>query len=463
MIKLRFDKLAAVTGGTLYNTAQAAREFIGVVHDSRQVQPGSLFVAIRGERNDGHDFIDQALNAGAAGVIVEYSYPRTPHIAGDVPVIAVENSHEAMLALATAYRNMLSAKFVAITGSNGKTTTKELTYHLVHAAVAECFRSPGNLNNLYGLPLSMFAIPHDTKIAVMELGISTSIEMPRLAEIVRPDVTVVTNVGASHLEALGTVENVARAKLELVRRSAGGSVAVVNADDRLLLSETLKLRDNPITFGIDNPEASVRPEAIESNEHGGSSVIIDGYRFNLPMPGRFQIYNLLAAFAVFKSLGLSFERIDTAALVLSTAPMRGETMVRAGITFVVDCYNANPASMKAGIEAFAAGLPATRRVAVVGDMLELGRDSRKYHEEIGRLIAGKNFDLVVFVGNAARAMYKAAVDAGLSEKRSLYFESSQTAAEHLPELLHEGDRVYLKASRGIGLEAVLKPFNGERV
>ena len=216
MIRLRFDKLAAAVGGTLYNTERAKSEFSGVSIDSRSVTEQQLFVAIRGERLDGHDYVTQALKRGASGLVVEYNYPGLQKVPGYIPVIAVRNSHEAMMQMAARYRNACPATFVGITGSNGKTTTKELTCSLLQAVETDIYRSPGNLNNLFGVPLALFGVPSDCRIAVIELGISTEVEMPRLAAMVHPEMIIITNIGPTHLEFLGSLEAVARAKLEPV-------------------------------------------------------------------------------------------------------------------------------------------------------------------------------------------------------------------------------------------------------
>ena len=240
-----------MTGGRLYHAEGASAVFKGVSIDSRTLTRGQLFVAIRGASLDGHRYINQAVQRGAAGIIAEFSYPELEAIPGTVPMVAVENSHDAMIALAVQYRHAVGARYVGITGSNGKTTTKELTWHLLQAVEPKSYRSPGNLNNLYGVPLALFGVPQDCRVAVLEMGISTEVEMPRLSEIVRPDVAVVTNVGATHLEFLGTIPAVAKAKLELVRFSAADVPVIVNADDSILMAEVKRLSRPTVTFALD--------------------------------------------------------------------------------------------------------------------------------------------------------------------------------------------------------------------
>ncbi|MDH3889709.1 MAG: UDP-N-acetylmuramoyl-tripeptide--D-alanyl-D-alanine ligase [candidate division Zixibacteria bacterium] len=451
---MRFDNLAAITGGTVYNTDNAARTFAGVGIDSRSITAGQLFVAIRGEHNDGHDFITAAVDAGATGIVAEQTWPGLQNVRGDVAVVAVNNSHQAMLTLAADYRDKLDARIIGITGSNGKTTTKELTYHLLAAVTPDVYRSPGNLNNLYGVPLALFAIDPNTKHAVLELGISTTTEMPKLAEIVRPDVVAITNVGPSHLQFLDTVESIACAKLDLVRDADPGVPLVINADDTILMKQAMLVRDNPITFALDS-EADFSVDQVEPNGVDSTNVTIEGYKFRLPLAGRHQVANLLGAYAIVRTLGFDFEDVDTENIQLSTAPMRGQTVEHAGITFVSDCYNANPASVRAGLEAFFALPAASRRIVVLGDMLELGREAEKYHREVGELLAQHEFDLAALVGPLSKHTFDSLVGTGIELSRLRHHPDAASCAVELGAYFMANDFVYVKASRGVGLEAVI--------
>ncbi len=455
---MHFTELAALTGGRLYDDARGDTVFKGVSIDSRIVKPGELFIAISGELNDGHDFIEQAINKGAIGVLSETANPTTQRVAGQVAVVGVVNSHEAMIKLAMAYRNSLKGRFVGITGSNGKTTTKELTYQLIRAVEQHAYRSPGNFNNLFGVPLALFAISKDAKVVVVEMGISTSVEMPTLAEIVHPDLIVITNVGASHLEFLGTIEAVAQAKLELVRKSDPDVPVIINADDSLLVREAKKVRGEFITFGMDS-EADFTVDEVVAGEGGTSIVTIDGYSFNLPLVGKHQVNNLLAAYATFRTLGYSFEGIDTLDIPLNTAPMRGQRVVFGNITFIADCYNANPESVRAGLKAFFDSECTGRRIVILGDMLELGENAADYHRAVGKQLATGQFDKAILVGALSRHIMQAALESGLSNDRFVHFENARMAADAMKDFLHEGDFVYIKGSRGIGLEVILNSFD----
>jgi len=458
LIKLRFVELAARTGGTLYNTYNSNRAFTGVSIDSRSVTDGMLFVAIRGERVDGHDYIDQAIDRGASGIVGEFAWPGLESIRGNFPVVGVADSHEAMISLAEQYRDSLIARFVGITGSNGKTTTKELAFSMIKVAEPHAFRSPGNLNNLFGVPLTLFQIPRETKVAIMELGISTPGEMDRLADMVHPDIIVMTNVGPSHLQFLSSVEEVARAKLELVRRADASVPVILNADDPVLMSEAKKIRSDYITFALDN-EADYTVDDIAITDNGATAVTIDGRRFLLPLIGRHQVSNLLAAYAAFATLGYSFEGVDTEAIRFDTPPMRGQRVTKHDMTFIADCYNANPESVRAGLAAFFEMTVPGRRVVILGDMLELGEKSRDYHREAGERLAQYDFDLAITVGPLSQEIISGAIAQGNPKNIFHHFDNSHDAADAVRALLHEGDFVYLKGSRGIELENVLNVFD----
>jgi len=454
---LRYDKLAAITGGTLYNTEALNKVFTGVGIDSRTIEKDQLFVAIKGERTDGHKYIKSALSNGASGLLVEYDYPSFELIAGNVPFVTVIDSHEAMMMLAKEYRNTIDARFIGITGSNGKTTTKEILFSLLNALETGVYKSPGNLNNLYGVPLAMFGIPTGSRMAIFEMGISTKHEMPKLAEIVRPDIAVLTNIGSSHLEYLSTVEDVARAKLEIIKHTDEEIPAVINADDRILLEETHRVCSNIVTFGIES-EADFHPDKIDIDENGFTQVVIENNPFTLQLPGRHQVYNLLAGYAVCRTLGYGFENVDTSAIEFDTAPMRGQRIELENITFIADCYNANPESVKAGLEAFFSIPSHQQRVIILGDMLELGSAGVEYHKEIGRLLSKYEFGKAVLVGKLAAYYKTGAVESGYSSDKFIHFDSAQTAANEIKSILNSDQIVYLKASRGIGLEKILEVF-----
>lgn len=416
---------------------------------------GNLFVAIRGEHDDGHRYIDQALTRRAAGVMVDHSCSDLDLIVDKAPVLSVDDTHRAMISLAANYRNDMAARFVAVTGSNGKTTTKEFIFELLQAVTSGVYRSPGNLNNLFGVPLSIFAIPPDCLLAVLELGISTPDEMPRLAALVRPEVVVITNVGPSHLQFLQTVEEVAQAKLELVRNAGSTTPVIVNGDDEVLLGEAKKIRPDLITFSVKGNgnfclDATPQVTAI------GQKIMIEGNHFELPLVGNHQAENLLAAYAVVRTLGFDFHGIDTTEISFQTAPMRGQLEKRNGVTVLLDCYNANPYSVRAGLQSFQQLKTGKRRIVVLGDMLELGSEAGKFHREVGQQLAGYEYDQIILVGSHSVATMEGALGAGCNGSIISHFPSTDEATEGLVGFFVEGDLVYIKGSRGMRLEKILE-------
>ncbi len=452
MIQLRFDQLAEYCHGKLANSSHGAELFYGVSIDSRTLKEQELFIAINGEQQDGHQYISQAVNKGAKGVIAENSYANLLSISKTVPVVTVENSYLAMLDLAKVYRQSLGAKFIGITGSNGKTTTKELAFLLLQAVEQNVYKTPGNLNNLFGVPLTLFQIDKECKAAVLELGISTENEMSKLAEISQPNVVVITNVGISHLEFLSSVQEVAQAKLELIKNLSSDVPLIVNADDSVLMKEAKKIRDSFITFSLKN-DSDFKVQKITSHTDNGNIVTIDSHDFYLPLIGRHQIANLTAAYAAVKTLGYSFDNIDTMKIKFETAPMRGQIIEVSSLKIISDCYNANPDSMKAGLKAFFELQTKNRRILILGDMLELGNDSEKYHKQIGEFLSDKKFDMLITVGELAKEIQKNCIANGI---KKVEYTNSKELSDAILSYVTDRDFIYIKGSRGVGLEKVLQ-------
>jgi UDP-N-acetylmuramoyl-tripeptide--D-alanyl-D-alanine ligase len=406
------------------------------VVDSREVNPGDLFVGIRGERDDGGRFAATALEAGAWGVLVTADHVQ--NLPGDGAVLATRDPVAALGRLARAWREQLGAKVIAITGSTGKTSTKEILGALLQPHV-RTLASRANFNTEIGLPLNVLEAEPGVEALVLELAMRGAGQIAELADIARPDVGVVINVGPVHLELLGSIENIAAAKAELIVGLEPGGTAVVPADSDLLRPH---LRDDvsTMTFG---EGGDVR--LVESD---GERVVIDarGERIELEVPFT-QAYhraNLLAATAAALAAGVTPSgRVDVA-----FSPLRGERIELADGTVVLnDCYNANPMSMRAALDELASA-EAPRRVAVLGDMLELGPDEVDYHAELGRQAAERDVDVLVTVGRLA-------VAAGESFDGATYaVADADEAAALLPEVLEPGDVVLVKGSRGVGLEVV---------
>jgi len=463
-MEMDFATIVQEAGGTLVNEALASRTFKGASIDSRTIKESELFFAIKGEKNDGHDYINNAINKKCAGLVVNRDYPNISTISPDIPVVIVENTHHTLMRVAAIFRQRLDAKVIAITGSNGKTTTKDFVYALIQSVLSNCYRSPGNLNNLFGLPLALMRMPSDSKYGVFELGISTPGEMTRLAMMAEPDLVVITNVGPTHLETLGTVENVAEAKFELVDALEVSKPAILNADDQVIMRAAAKRNRDFFTFGL-NQEADIRAERMSVSDDGFPIVNIDDCPVKIKLFGDHQVYNLLAAYAVCRVLGIQIRPEELNDIKYDFAPYRGEIENIEGLTLIADCYNANPVSMKSGLESFAHYLQAPsmknrRSIAIVGDMLELGEKSVEYHCQIGALLAKLNFDYVQAVGPLAFDIYKSAIDNGLNKVKITHFETAQTAGEALMTDIKRGDIVYIKASRGLELEKIITLLKG---
>lgn len=459
---MRCSELATICNGTLYNTAAANSLIKGVSIDSRTIVPGQLFIAIRGAYQDGHNYINQAIANGAAGLISEFDYPGLAQIPGTVPFITVRDSHRAMIQLATEYRQTTGTHIIAVTGSNGKTTTKEYIFSMLEQLDPDTYKSPGNLNNLFGVPLSIFNMPVNCRHAVYELGISTINEMPELAKIVKPNSVLITNVGPSHIEFLHSVKEVARAKLTLITNSNPDTKLIINGDDSVLVEEAQKCKNNFVTFALDN-EASYKPDLIEKDDLGYTLIRIEGNNFKLPLSGKHQLYNLLAAYAAVRESGYSFEQIRTEDIYFETAPMRGQSEHYDGISFLVDCYNANPASMTASLQAFADSVDSEQRsIAILGDMLELGTESETYHRELAGDIHSTKPDLVILVGKATRVTADELFAKGWSPQNVLHFTNTQELQQVIKNILRENDAVLVKGSRGIALEAIIETYKPKR-
>jgi len=458
MISLRYDEIAAITGGTMFNSSTASASCHGVSIDSRTINKGELFFAIHGERLDGHEFVDAAIAQGASGIVIERTWPRRENISGKVAVITVENPHQALIALAQHWLGLVDPRVIGITGSNGKTTTKEYTVALARAVEPNTYGSPGNLNNLFGIPLALLRMPLNTKIAVLEMGISLPGEMKQLTDIVQPDVAVITNVGATHLEFLGSVSVVAREKVQLIRGAKPGACAIVNADDHMLMEAVSELKQPLTTFGISN-KADIQVDSSELLDDSRTRVVIGGCTFILTLAGRHHLYNLLAAFGAIKALGYDLTGTPTESVALTTAPMRGQRLEKRGIKIVADCYNANPDSVRAALMAFDDNEPG-RHIIILGDMLELGALAVDYHRELGQQLAKAKFDLVMLVGPLSFHTRDSAIEAGAPAHRIQHFSTSAQCAERVMSTVTAGDIVLIKGSRGIGLEKVLDVFNG---
>jgi UDP-N-acetylmuramoyl-tripeptide--D-alanyl-D-alanine ligase len=426
--------------------------------DSRTIKRGELFLAVKGERLDGHDYVTSALEKGAAAAAVEKKelqrYPTTNRL------LAVDDTLAALQALAAAVRKVWGNPLVGVTGSAGKTTTKEAIAHVL-ASRFRVLKSEGNFNNHFGLPLMLLKLEPEHEIAVIEMGMSHAGEIRALAKIAQPEIGVVTNVAPVHLEFFDSIAGIARAKYELIESLPTNGVAVLNADDEYVSQFGRGFKGKVLTYGM-SAIADVRAENIRPRGAGGSEfdVIARSARAHstLPLVGEHNILNALAAIAVGLSRGLTLSEAAATLATLAPAEKRGQVLQLGNITVIDDCYNSNPKALNAMVDALAA-MNAKRRIVVAGEMLELGPTAEQMHREAGEHIAKKNIDLLVGVRGLAQIMVDGARQAGVNAE---FAATPQEAGEWLAREARDGDVVLLKASRGVKLEKALETWKTKR-
>jgi UDP-N-acetylmuramoyl-tripeptide--D-alanyl-D-alanine ligase len=426
--------------------------------DSRTVQPGELFFAVKGEHMDGHDFVNQALEKGAAAAVVRKDqFARYTAKAG---LITVDDTLVALQTLASAVRRLWGKPLIGVTGSTGKTTTKEAIAHVLSTSF-RVLKSEGNFNNHFGLPLMLLKIEPEHDLAVIEMGMSHAGEIAALAKIAQPEIGVVTNVAPVHLEFFDSVAGIARAKYELIEALPAAGTAILNGDDEYVSQFGRNFRGKVVLYGL-RTSADVRAENIERQGSEGSTfdVVVDSCREKavLHLVGTHNIYNALAAVAVGLERGLSPSEAVAVLVSLAPADKRGQVVKLGNITIINDCYNCNPKALEAMVDALA-GMPAKRRIVVVGAMLELGPAGDDLHRQAGQQIAGKKIDLLIGVRGQARHMVEAAREAGMQAE---FVATPEEAGEWLARETRDGDVVLLKASRGVKLERALEKWQSQQ-
>ena len=421
--------------------------------DSRKVRSGDLFVALKGAKADGHDFAETAINHGAVAALV--SRP----ISEKLPSIEVEDTLRAYGDIAAGYRKLTGVKVVGITGSVGKTTTKEMTASILEA-VYHTAKTEGNHNNNLGLPMTIMDMPENTEVAVLEMGMNHSGEMEYLSDIARPDLAIITNIGTMHIEHLGTREGILQAKLEIMRGMPEDGAGVFNGDEPLLWNIRAIGKHKKYYYGIENHACDVTATDIVELDDGVRFVVHGfGQQFELfvPMLGRHAVYNALAATTVGLLLGVKPEQIQARFSSFHNTGMRQKIYVKNGVTIIEDCYNAGPESTEAALDVLAGIKTDGRRIAVLGDMLELGNRSAAEHYRIGRLAVGKA-DLLLTYGEHSVRTLTGAITGGMNPKNTDHFDTHEDMAHMLKMRVSEGDVVLFKGSRGMRMEKVLQLF-----
>jgi len=426
--------------------------------DSRTIQQGELFFAVRGERLDGHDYVNAALEDGAAAAVVQkdqlHRYPNESRL------LAVDETLVALQTLATAVRKLWGRTLVGVTGSAGKTTTKEAIAHILGARF-RVLKSEGNFNNHFGLPLMLLKLEPEHEVAVVEMGMSHAGEIRALAQIARPQIGVVTNVAPVHLEFFDSIKGIARAKYELIESLPANGIAVLNADDEYVSQFGRGFKGKVLTYGT-CATADIRAENVQTRGVEGSEfdVVMTSGREHarLPLVGEHNILNALAAVAVGVACGLTPSEAVGALATLAPPDKRGQVLQLGNITVINDCYNSNPKALAAMVDALAA-MKAGRRIVVAGEMLELGPAAEQMHRAAGELIAENEIDVLVGVRGMAETMVESARRAGA---RAEFVATPEEAGEWLARETREGDVVLLKASRGVKLEKALETWKARR-
>jgi UDP-N-acetylmuramoyl-tripeptide--D-alanyl-D-alanine ligase len=457
--------LAQATGGRI-TQGDPATAIARVSIDSRALAPGDLFVAIAGERFDGHRFVADALQRGAIGAMVHRA-PAAPEAGTERPALLVEvaDTTRGLQDLAREVRRRSGAKVVAITGSAGKTTTKEVVAEFLSARFT-VFRNKGNLNNHIGLPLSLLELRSRPDIAVVELGMNHAGEIRTLVAIAEPDVRVWTNVGDAHLGFFESAEAIADAKGEIAEGGRPQDLLVANADDARVMARVRAFAGRVMTFGTaegaDVRATDVRHRGLEGMEASVTTPAGSG-RLQTPLLGAGHLSNVLAAIAVGTHFGVPLEAMLERASRLAPARHRGELLrLPGGVTLVDDSYNSSPAALRRSLETISAATGSARKVAVLGEMLELGAHADRLHRECGRAAAGAGLDLLIAVGgDPAAALAGEAIAAGLSDRAVSYVKTKEEAADLALRQVRPGDLVLVKGSRGIGTDLVVERLKQE--
>ncbi len=467
MKNMTIENICKACNGQLFiGKGRPETEVADIVIDSRKITAGAAFIATRGERVDGHSFIGQVVQKGAALVIGEND-PDDAALQG-VPYIQTEDSFKAIRDIAAFYRQNLQVKIIGITGSVGKTSTKEV----IASVVSEKFKTQktqGNFNNEVGVPLTIFSIEDSHEVAVVEMGINHFGEMHRLAEIARPNICVYTNIGQCHLEFLGSRDGILKAKTEMLEHLSEGAVAIMNGDDDKLVT-VQEVQGRPVVYFGQGDNSLYRAKDILPDSIFGSEFTIEtpqgDIRTYIPLPGIHMVMNAVAAAAVGHTLGMSNDEIDRGIRNVKSVGGRSNVIRTSRYTIIDDCYNANPVSMGAALELLSQA--PGRHIAILGDMFELGENENALHGSVGEKAVDTATDVIICVGQLSQHMYSSAVEKykkSINTEKSLqvlYFATRDEMLEALPGILQVGDSVLVKASHGMAFSAVVEYLKNEK-
>ena len=454
MNNLKVSDILKATGGKLI---QGNSELLinGISTDTRSIKQGEIFFALEGENYDGHKFVGQAIHNGAAGAVISsgkksaYSFHNGFK---KCALLEVADTLRALGDLAKFYRNSLPTSFIAVTGSNGKTTTKDMAYHVL-GNFKSVSRSRESFNNFVGVPLTIFEteITHD--FCIVEMGTNAPGEIKRLSEIIFPDYTILTNISHAHLEGLGSIEGVANAKSEFIENMAENSTLITNADDDWCDQIANRFSGRVISFGF-NQSADIKASNIKRNDSGFVFTVNESYTVNLPVFGRHNIYNALAVIAMCDAIGVGIEVICDKFMDFKLPPMRMERQIFGDIVVINDSYNSNPSSMSSALDEFSQLMTSGRKVLICGDMLELGNYAERLHKEVGAKVADANIDVLWTVGPFSRFVAEEAIANGMPRENILSCETSEEMCSFVASQLKKDDTVLIKGSRRMKLECV---------
>lgn len=450
------SKMAEVCGGICYGLEEDKnREVCAITNNSKEAERDGMYIAFQGERVDGNSFIKECYEKGVLCCMSEYPPEKNSCQETDGAYIQVESCAKAVQDIAVYYREQYDIKIVGITGSVGKTSTKEMIASVLSQKY-NTLKTEGNYNNELGVPLTLFRLRASHEAAVVEMGISDFGEMDRLSRMVKPDICVITNIGQCHLENLGDRDGVLKAKTEIFHYRNKTGAVILNGDDDKLITLDGDKEIAPLFFGK-KEGLSYRVENVRN--YGLDGIDMDIFTpqgtisAHVAVPGEHMLYNAMAGAAVGQAFGLSLEEIKEGIAGYRALAGRGNVIKTSCFTVLDDCYNANPVSMQAGIDVLA-DTKTGRRVAVLGDMFELGEQEREFHSQIGAYVGDKNIEVLIAVGNLSVHLKEAAIEHGV--KQVYYFRETEEAVEQLSDILEKGDAILVKASHGMHFENIVQ-------
>ena len=452
MLNLTLKEIIEAINGEIVKSGKEIN-YVSISTDTRTIENNCIFIALKGENFNGNTYAAQASFKGAAVCIVDEVLNPLYDFYEDTEVIKVKDSKEALLKLAKYYRSKLKIKVIGITGSTGKTSTKDLVAAVLSSKY-KVFKTKGNFNNEIGLPLMIFRLTDEYDVAVLEMGMSNPGEIHRLADAARPDIGIITNIGVSHIEYLKTRENILKAKLEITDFFSNSNTLIINYDNDLLKTvDTLKYKILKISTGKNN--ADYKAEYIILNEKSIQFKVAENgeglsHEFNISIPGKHNVQNTLLAIACGRELGLSYEEMIEGSSKLEFTSMRLDIVKGSKFTIIDDCYNASPDSMIAALEVLE-NVSGHRKIAVLGTMNELGEEAYNLHKEVGEYAAAKNVDFLITIGD-----FSVAFQEGFNnDSRFLHLQDNEEAAEYLKNNILNKDVVLVKASRSIKFEIIV--------